>query len=103
MATTRATTTRTRSIDRNLKAEGYQFIPSQLRPELYTFLKPDGTTYQVDLAKNTCTCQAGQHGRACCHVREADTHARTIRFNALLAQSTNGRLVSDEQRKADWG
>ena len=66
----------TRSADRNLIAEGYKLFPSQIRPELFSVVKPDLTVYTVDLVAGTCDCTAGKRGINCCHKRQAATEKR---------------------------
>lgn len=68
--------TYTRSADRNLQAEGYKLFPSQIRPELFSVVKPDLTIYTVDLVAGTCDCAAGKRGVNCCHKREAAREKR---------------------------
>ncbi|HEY0637951.1 MAG TPA: DUF6011 domain-containing protein [Pseudonocardiaceae bacterium] len=42
------------------------------RPATYLAVSSDGTTvYRVDHAANTCTCPAGENGRACYHLAAA--------------------------------
>ena len=61
----------TRSADRNLTAEGYKLLPSQISPTIIDVVKPTGAAYRVDLVAGTCNCAAGQRGVKCCHLREA--------------------------------
>jgi hypothetical protein len=39
---------------------------------LFQVVSSDGhRVYDVDLAAGSCTCKAGQYGRACYHIRSA--------------------------------
>lgn len=38
---------------------------------LFQVVGSRGDLYDVDLAAGSCTCPAGQHGRACYHIRSA--------------------------------
>ena len=46
-------------------------VPSS-RPGVFFAVSSDGsTTYVADLGEETCTCKAGQNGRACYHLAAA--------------------------------
>jgi hypothetical protein len=63
---------------KNLIDDGYKLTRNPNNPSLVTIEKPDGTTYQVDKDKHTCTCPAGVAGRSCKHLTYTLLNLRSL-------------------------
>ena len=92
-----------RSADRNLAAEGYAFAPSVFGTDFALVVKPNGFDfYTVDTVNETCTCEAGQRGAKCCHVREAISRKATARAQAAADSFRADRAAYNAMRAADF-
>jgi len=92
-----------RSADRNLTAEGYAFAPSVFGTDYTLIVKPNGRDfYTVNLKDETCTCEAGQRGVKCCHVREAVSRKAIAKAQAAADAFHADRAAYNIMRAADF-
>lgn len=73
---------------RNLISEQYGVLASS-KPCTFIVVKPAGEVYEVNPARKSCTCKAGQSGKPCCHLSQLRDLLRyeTRRMLALAADT----------------